>query len=129
MVWGWEKSKLLFVRVEPDINEIALSVSRALGSQPKEAFFNILNLLIPKYNAEELTDFLSTNFTKLRNAGCGAVFCIDKGINQEVQSAIEGLFDGIVEFQVQEEKGKLSSYFRVREFKLKKLDTDWRRFK
>jgi len=125
----WEKDKLLFAKVEPDINEIALSISKALGAKPQVAFFNILNLLMPKYNSEELMDFLTTNFAKLRSAECGAVFCVDKGTNTEILSAIEGLFDGVVEFQVQEEKGKLSSYYRVKEFKLKKFDTDWRRFK
>ena len=127
--WEWEKRKLLFTRVEPDINEIALSVSKALGAKPKALFFNIINLLIPKYNAEELTDFLNTNFVKLRNAKCGAVFCVDRGVAGETISAIEGLFDGVVEFRVQEEKGRLKSYFRIKEFKLKKFDTEWRRFK
>jgi KaiC/GvpD/RAD55 family RecA-like ATPase len=92
-------------------------------------FFNILNLLIPKYNAEELTDFLNTNFKKLRGAGCGAIFCVDKEADAKNLSAIESLFDGVVEFQVREEKGKLNSYYRVREFRLRKMDSNWRRFK
>jgi hypothetical protein len=125
----WERNKLLFIKLEADINEIAISISKMLGGQPRLAFINILSLLLTKYNAEELSDFLSTNFTKLRNANCGAVFCVDKGVNDETLSAIEGLFDGVVEFQVQEEKGKLSSYFRVKEFKTKKFDSNWRRFK
>jgi len=125
----WEKNRLLFIKAEPDINEIALSISKMLGGEPQLAFINVLNLLIPKYNSEELTDFLSTNFAKLRDAKCGAIFCVDKGINEEVLSAIEGLFDGVVEFRVEEKKGKLNSYFRTKEFKLKKFDSDWRKFK
>jgi len=125
----WEKNRLLFVKVEPDINEIALNISKILSGEPKLIFVNILNLLTSKYDVEELVDFLNTNFTKLRNAKCGAVFCIDKGTKPESLSAIEGLFDGVVEFQVQEEKGKLSSYYRVKEFKLKKFNTNWRRFR
>ncbi|MEM3555212.1 MAG: hypothetical protein QXF56_00600 [Candidatus Micrarchaeia archaeon] len=125
----WERNRLLFIKIEPDINEIAISISKMLGGEPRMAFINILSLLLTKYNAEELSDFLSTNFTKLRNAKCSAVFCVDKGVNDETLSAVEGLFDGVVEFQVQEEKGKLSSYFRVKEFKTKKFDSNWRRFK
>lgn len=124
-----EKNRLVFMKVEPDINEISWSISKALVAKPKGIFFNIMDLLMPKYNPEELTDFLNTNFKKLRDAGCGAVFCVDKGVDEKNLSAIEGLFDGVVEFRVQEEKGKLSSYYRVMEFKLKKMDTNWRRFK
>lgn len=130
---GWfregEKSRVIFTKIGPDINEISWSISKVLTAKPKGIFFNIMDLLMPKYNAEELTDFLSTNFKKLRDAGCGAVFCVDKGVDEKNLSAIEGLFDGVVEFRLQEEKGKLSSYFRVKEFKLKKMDANWRRFK
>lgn len=130
---GWfregEKNRIIFTKIGPDINEISWSISKVLAAKPKEIFFNIMDLLMPKYNAEELTDFLNTNFKKLRNAKCGAVFCVDKGVDEKNLSAIEGLFDGIVEFQLQEEKGRLSSYFRVKEFKLKKMDAKWRRFK
>lgn len=130
---GWlkssEKNRVIFVKIEPDINEISWSISKALSAKPKGMFFNILDLLIPKYNEAELTDFLNTNFKKLRDAGCGAVFCVDKMADEKKVSAIEGLFDGVVEFQVQEEKGTLGSYYRVREFRLEKIDTNWRRFK
>lgn len=126
---NWEKNKLLFIKVEPDINELAWSISKMLSGEPHLAFINVLNLLITKYNPEELGDFLNTNFQKLRNAKCGALFIVDKGVSDEVLSAVEGLFDGVVEFQLKEEKGKLSSQFRIKEFKLQKFDTSWRRFK
>lgn len=44
-------------------------------------------------------------------------------------SAIEGLFDGVVEFEVKDEKGKLKSSYRVKEFTLGKMDSAWKRFK
>jgi hypothetical protein len=126
----WEKDGLLFVKVEADINDMAISISKGLEGGPNFAYFNVLNQLLPKYTSEELTDFLSSTFSKLVKAGCGAVFITEKEIaSPQVLSAIESLFEGVIEFQVQEEGGKLGSYFRVREFKLKKFDTNWRRFK
>jgi hypothetical protein len=124
-----EKGRMIFIKIEPDVNEISWSISKALSAKPKGIFFNILDLLMPKYNAEELTDFLNTNFKKLRDAKCGAVFCVDKGVDEKNLSAIEGLFDGIVEFRVKEEKGKLSSSYRVKGFRAGSMDTNWRRFK
>ncbi|NYZ78805.1 hypothetical protein H0N99_01525 [Candidatus Micrarchaeota archaeon] len=124
-----EKNRLVFMKIEPDINEISWGISKALDAKPKVIFFNIMDLLMPKYNPEELTDFLNTNFKKLRDAGCGAVFCVDRGADEKNLSAIEGLFDGVVEFEVKDEKGKLKSSYRVKEFRLGKMDTNWRRFK
>jgi len=124
-----EKKRLELVGLEPNITEMALDITKALEKRPKIIFFNILFHLLPVYSPNVLSDFLGSTFKKLKNFDCTAIFVTEKEIQTQTLPIIESLFDGIIEFQIREEEDKLTSYYRIKEFKLKKFDTNWKKFK
>jgi KaiC/GvpD/RAD55 family RecA-like ATPase len=67
---------------------------------------------------------------KLKKGGVTGIFVMEKEmISSQLLSVVESLFDGIIEFQIREEGDELVSYYRIRTFKLKEFDTNWREFK
>ena len=130
---GWfsnkDRKKLELLRVEPNITEMALSITKALEKRPTIIFFNVLFHLLPVYSTDVLSDFLSSTFKKLKNFGCTVVFVTEKEVLTQTLPMIESLFDGIIEFQIREEDEELTSYYRIKEFKFKKFDTNWKKLR
>lgn len=125
-----ERSRIETFKVEPNITEMSLVITKIVESRPEIIFFNILYKLLPAYSSDVLSEFLSSNIRKIKKAGITAIFVMEREmISPQVLSVVESLFDGIIEFQIREEGDELVSYYRVKEFKLKDYDTNWREFK
>jgi hypothetical protein len=125
-----ERSRIGSSKVEPNITEMSLIITKLVESKPEIIFFNILYKLLPAYLSDVLSEFLSSNLRKIKKAGITAIFVMEREmISTQILSVIESLFDGIIEFQIREEGDELVSYYRVKEFKLKDFDTNWREFK
>lgn len=117
------------VKVEQNINDMALSISRALEEKPKFAFFNVLYYLLPNYNVTTICGFLASTLKKLKGAGATAIFVMEEEmLAQQALSTIESLFDGVVQFATAEEGGKPHSHYRVKELKFRKFDASWREY-
>lgn len=115
------------VRVEQNINDMALAISRALEDNPEFLFFNILYWLVPNHGISTLSGFLASTSKKLKKAGATAVFVMEKEmVSPQELSTLESLFDGILEFTVSEDGGMPHSRYRVKEFKFKKFSSEWR---
>lgn len=125
-----ERGRIEPFRVEPDITEMSLVITKVAESKPAMAYFNVLYKLIPSYSADVLAEFLSSNLRKLKKGGVTGIFVMEKEmISTQLLSTIESMFDGVIEFQIREEGDELVSYYRVKEFKLKEFDTNWKEFK
>jgi hypothetical protein len=125
-----ERGRIEDFRVEPNITEMSLLITKIVESKPEIVFFKILYKLLPAYSSDVLSEFLSSNMKKLKKAGITAIFVMEREmISPQVLSVVESLFDGIIEFQIREEGEELASYYRVKEFKLKNFDTNWTEFK
>jgi len=124
-----EDKLLMQVKVEQNLNDIALSVSRALEDRPSFMFLNILYCLVPNYNTNTVSDFLSSTIKKLKRAEVTGIFVMEEEmLSPQVLSTMESLFDGVVEFATEEEGGRPRSKYRVKEFKFKKFDASWREY-
>lgn len=125
-----ERGRIGAFKVEPNITEMSLVITKIVESRPEVIFFNILYKLLPEYSSDVLSEFLSSNIRKLKRAGITAIFVMEREmISTQILSVVESLFDGIIEFQIREEGDELVSYYRVKEFKLKDFDTNWMEFK
>jgi len=125
-----ERSRIGLFKVEPNITEMSLTITNAVESKPEIVYFNILYKLLPAYSSDVLAEFISSNLRKLKKVGITGIFVMEEEmISTQMLSTIESLFDGIVEFQIREEGDELTSYYRVKEFKLKKFETTWKEFK
>lgn len=125
-----ERGKIGTFKVEPNITEMSLIITKIVESKPELIYFNILYKLLPAYSSDVLSEFLSSNIRKIKRAGSTAMFVMEREmISTQILSVVESLFDGIIEFQIREEGDELVSYYRVKEFKLKEFDTNWREFK
>ncbi|MEM3555731.1 MAG: hypothetical protein QXF56_03380 [Candidatus Micrarchaeia archaeon] len=125
-----ERSRIEPFKVEPDITEMSIVITKAVESKPELVYFNVLYKLLPSYSGEVLSEFLSSNLRKLKKGGVTGIFVMEKEmISTQLLSVIESLFDGIIEFQIREEGDELVSYYRVKKFKLKEFDTNWKEFK
>ncbi|NYZ79124.1 hypothetical protein H0N99_03160 [Candidatus Micrarchaeota archaeon] len=125
-----ERGRVGAFKVEPNITEMSLVITKIVESKPEIVFFNILYKLLPAYSSDVLSDFLSSNMKKIKRAGITAIFVMEREmISPQVLSVVESLFDGVIEFQIREEGDELVSYYRVKEFKLKDFDTNWMGFK
>jgi len=125
-----DRSRIGLFKVEPNITEMSLMITKAVESKPEIIYFNILYKLLPAYSSDVLAEFISSNLKKLKKAGITGIFVMEKEmISTQMLSTIESLFDGIVEFQIREEGDELASYYRVKGFKLKEFDTNWKEFK
>lgn len=125
-----ERGRIGAFKVEPNITEMSLTITKVVESKPEMVFFNILYKLLPAYSSDVLSEFLSSNMRKTKKAGITAIFVMEREmISTQILSVIESLFDGIIEFQIREEGDELVSYYRVKEFKLKDFDTNWRELK
>jgi len=124
-----ESRLLAQVKVEQNINDMALSISRALEEKPKFVFFNILYYLVPNYNVTTVSGFLASTIKKLKNSGATAVFVMEEEmLSQQALSTLESLFDGVVQFATVDEGGKPHSHYRVKELKFRKFDASWREY-
>ncbi|MCX6777175.1 MAG: hypothetical protein NTY73_04390 [Candidatus Micrarchaeota archaeon] len=127
---GQDRSKIGVFKVEPNITEMSLTITKALEDKPEVVYFNILYKLLPAYSSDVLGEFLSSNLRKIKKAGATGIFMMEREmISTQMLSTVESLFDGIIEFQIREEGDELGSYYRVKAFKLKEFDTNWREFK
>ncbi|MCX6775965.1 MAG: hypothetical protein NT130_03905 [Candidatus Micrarchaeota archaeon] len=127
---GQDRSKIGVFKVEPNITEMSLIITKALEDKPEVVYFNILYKLLPAYSSDVLGEFLSSNLRKIKKAGVTGIFVMEREmISTQMLSTVESLFDGIIEFQIREEGDELAAYYRVKEFKLKEFDTNWREFK
>ena len=118
---------LQLVKVEQNINDMALAISRALEDNPEFIFFNILYWLVPNHGISTISAFLASTARKVKKVGATAVFVMENAmVSPQELSTLESLFDGILEFVVSEEGGVQHSRYRVKEFKFKKFDSDWR---
>ncbi|QLJ52395.1 MAG: hypothetical protein Sv326_0220 [Candidatus Fermentimicrarchaeum limneticum] len=125
-----ERSRIGLFKVEPNITEMSLTITKAVESKPEIVYFNILYKLLPAYSSDVLAEFISSNLKKLKKAGITGIFVMEKEmISTQMLSTIESLFDGVVEFQIREEGDELAAYYRVKEFKLKEFETNWKEFK
>jgi len=125
-----ERGRIEPFKVEPDITEMSLVITKVAESKPEVAYFNVLYKLLPSYSGDVLSEFLSSNLRKLKKGGVTGIFVMEKEmISSQLLSVVESLFDGIIEFQIREEGDELVSYYRIRTFKLKEFDTNWREFK
>lgn len=121
-----ERKNIIEKKLEPEINEMALMVSEMLESKPDLVYFNIFHELYPKYTAKELSTFVEATIKKLKNAGATALFVLDKDVfSQQELSTLEGLFDGVVEFDVRALPGKVKIFCHVKEFKFRTFNPDW----
>ncbi len=121
------EGEVQLVKVEQNINDIALSISRALEDGPEFVFVNILYWLVPNHGISTLSGFLSSTAKKIKKAGATAVFVMEEEmVSPQELSTLESLFDGILQFAVSEEGGTSHSKYRVKEFKFKKFDAEWR---
>jgi len=117
------------VKVEQNINDMALSISHALEANPDFMFFNVLYWLIPNHPVQTLSGFLASTAKKLKKSGATAVFVMENEmVSPQELSTLESIFDGILEFSVAEKDGYSHSRYRVKEFKFKKFDPDWREY-
>ena len=67
---------------------------------------------------------------KIKKSGATGIFVMEREmISTQMLSTVESLFDGIIEFQIREEGDEFVSYYRVKQFKLKEFDTNWREFR
>jgi len=127
---GDDKNRIGLFKVEPNITEMSLTITKVVESKPEIVYFNILYKLLPAYSSDVLAEFISSNLKKLKKAGITGIFVMEREmISTQMLSTIESLFDGIIEFQIREEGDELVSYYRVKEFKLKEFDTNWKEFK
>ncbi|NYZ75832.1 hypothetical protein H0N98_01105 [Candidatus Micrarchaeota archaeon] len=125
-----ERGNIKTFKVEPNITEMSLIITKIVESKPEMIFFNILYKLLPAYSSDVLSEFLGSNIRKIKRAGTTAVFVMEREmISTQILSVVESLFDGIIEFQIREEGDELVPYYRVKEFKLKEFDTNWMEFK
>ena len=124
-----ESELLSQVRVEQNVNDMAISISRALEEKPKFVFFNVLYYLVPNYNVATVSGFLGSTTKKVKNAGATAIFVMEEEmLAQQALSTIESMFDGVVEFAAADEGGKPHSHYRVKELKFRKFDSSWREY-
>jgi hypothetical protein len=125
-----DRTKIETFKVEPNITEMSLVITKIVESKPEMIFFNILYKLLPAYSSDVLSEFLGSNIRKIKRAGITAIFVMEREmISTQILSVVESLFDGIIEFQIREEGDELVPYYRVKEFKLKEFDTNWMEFK
>ena len=124
-----ESELLSQVRVEQNVNDMAISISRALEEKPKFVFFNVLYYLVPNYNVATVSGFLGYTTKKVKSAGATAIFVMEEEmLAQQALSTIESMFDGVVEFAAADEGGKPHSHYRVKELKFRKFDSSWREY-
>jgi len=122
-----DDENLRLVKVEQNINDMALSISRALEEKPKIVFFNILYWLAPNYSVTTLSGFLASTLKKLKASKSAAIFVVEQEmLSPQMLSTLESVFDGVIEFATPEDGGKAKSKYRVKEFKFRKFDAEWR---
>jgi len=122
-----ENANLRLVRVEQNINDMALSISRALEENPKVVFFNVLYWLAPNYSITTLSGFLASTIKKLKGSKSAGIFVLEQEmLSPQMLSTLESVFDGVIEFATMEEGETTKSRYRVKELKFKKFDAEWR---
>jgi len=124
-----ENENLRLVRVEQNINDMALSISRALEEKPKIVFFNVLYWLAPNYSTTTLSGFLASTIGKLKKSDSIGIFVIEQAmLSPQALSTIESVFDGVIEFAMVEESGKIRPKYRIKELKFQKFDSGWHEY-
>src|SRR3989338_8187500 len=102
-----------------EINETNLTISEQVSEDPLLLVANVLNVLLPKYNIEEITKFTSYNLSKLKKSAITSIFTLDDEITSVGEkSALETLFDAIISFETkQNARGEVESYYKIKRFK------------
>ena len=121
-----ERQHIEQAKVEPEINEMALSISRLLAGKPDIAYFSVLQGVHPKYSIKEISSFLESTMRKLKAAGTTSLFVLDNDVlSPQDISTLEEFFDGVLEFDLRESAGRIRVFHRVKEFKLRKFSPEW----
>ena len=102
-----------------EINETNLTISEQVSEDPVLLVANVLNVLLPKYNIEEITKFTSYNLSKLKKSAITSIFTLDDEITSVGEkSALETLFDAIISFETkQNARGEVESYYKIKRYK------------
>lgn len=121
-----EKPRLLLVKVEPEIAGMATAISGMVENAPSIAYFDILHALAPKYGVRELLPFLEATIMKLKEKSVTSLVVLEKDVlPSQALAEMEGIFDGVAEFEVRPLAGRQRLFFRIKGFKLRKSAPDW----
>ena len=123
------KSKIVFVKTEEDLNGASIALSDLISEKPAAVIVNVLSRLAAVHPSTAVSKFAALNVKKFRDSKTTSLFIVDTSVVPNiVLSELESLFDGVVSFQVEEENGKLVSYYRVKRFQGADVSTELHRF-
>ena len=123
------KSKIVFVKTEEDLNGASIALSDLISEKPAAVIVNVLSRLAAVHPSTAVSKFAALNVKKFRDSKTTSLFIVDTSIVPNIVLAeLESLFDGVVSFQVEEENGKLVSYYRVKRFQGADVSTELHKF-
>ena len=120
---------LKLVEVDPETTDISIKLSTELRDGAKLVYLAALNQLVPAYKGSDISRFLTDNIRKAEQSGSTLVCFMDPSItSKDTVTVIERQFDVVMEFKLVEERVRLVSYYRVKQFKGKKFSTELVRY-